>query len=297
MPLSPSDPPASEQGIKLEAPGDLLSGLLAVCEAAVLHLDAGGIRGLPAENGLWHIVALQSGQLRIALYDRTWDISADHVTAVIPAGTETSLLSPSGCSLISISVRGSAADAILGSSSRSSSGFPLLRGESGAGRVMRALSAQQRPVSALFASAQAYALLMALLEKANDTSAAAETTLPPVVEAAMGIIRREYAFLDSIADLSERLEVSQEYLTRVFRRYLGVTPGRWLNQVRVENAMRLLRNGGHTVRFVSDACGFSNSNYFARVFRACTGMAPGEYARRHVLSSAPRAEDDMFYVL
>ena len=45
--------------------------------------------------------------------------------------------------------------------------------------------------------------------------------LPLVVEAALGIIRREYAFLDGIGELAERLEVSQEYLTRCFCRFIG----------------------------------------------------------------------------
>ena len=57
--------------------------------------------------------------------------------------------------------------------------------------------------------------------------------LPLVVEAALGILRREYAFLDGIGELADRLEVSQEYLTRCFCKYMGITPGKYLNQVRI----------------------------------------------------------------
>ncbi|MBR3175628.1 MAG: helix-turn-helix domain-containing protein, partial [Oscillospiraceae bacterium] len=70
----------------------------------------------------------------------------------------------------------------------------------------------------------------------------------------------------------------------------------YLNRVRIENARLLLRQGGHSIQFVSEACGFTNANYFARVFRATVGMNPAEYARRHS-SEADRPHDKDLYVL
>ena len=75
------------------------------------------------------------------------------------------------------------------------------------------------------ASAAAYELLMAL-HGTGTAQGAAHDRLPPVVEAALGLIRRDFAFLDGVAELARRLEVSQEYLTRCFLKYTGVTPGR-----------------------------------------------------------------------
>ncbi|MBQ6316984.1 MAG: helix-turn-helix transcriptional regulator, partial [Oscillospiraceae bacterium] len=135
-----------------------------------------------------------------------------------------------------------------------------------------------RSVSASEASAAAYRLLMNLI--GTSSAAPAEgRKLPLVVEAALGIMRREYAFLDGIGELADRLEVTQEYLTRCFCRTIGITPGKYLNRVRIENARILLREGGHSIQFVSDACGFTNCNYFARVFRNSVGMTPRDYAR------------------
>ena len=44
------------QEITLEAPGDFLSGLLAVCEASVFALREGAVRTVPAEAGRWHVL-------------------------------------------------------------------------------------------------------------------------------------------------------------------------------------------------------------------------------------------------
>ncbi len=76
-----------------------------------------------------------------------------------------------------------------------------------------------------------------------------------------------------------------------------MTPGKYLNQVRIENAKRLLREGQHPVQFVSDACGFSNANYFARVFRRSVGMNPREYARLELAAPARDPRDESLYVL
>ena len=126
---------------------------------------------------------------------------------------------------------------------------------------------------------------------------AGRRTMPPVVEAALGIIRRDYAFLEGIAELAERLEVSQEYLTRCFCKYTGVTPGKYLNQVRIENARLLLRQGQHSIQFISDACGFANANYFARVFRKSVGVNPREYARIRRDEPLSGTQEDQLYVL
>ena len=75
---------------------------------------------------------------------------------------------------------------------------------------------------------------------------------------------------------------------------MGITPGKYLNQIRIENAKLLLRQGNHSVGFVSGACGFANSNYFARVFRANVGMNPREYARREGITLPEDADSDLY---
>lgn len=281
--------------VTLEAPGEFLSGLLGVTEARVLTLRAGGIRALSAEFGVWRVVTPLRGSLRIAAGDLAWPLETRQC-AVLEGKEELSLLPTEDGELGLIALKGEAADRVF-SECRRQGGLFFARGGEAAERMLRLLAARtHRQVPAKEASEAAYALLMAL-SGTGSAGPAGQRTLPQVVEAALGIIQRDYAFLDGIGELAARLEVSQEYLTRCFCRETGVTPGRYLNQVRIENARILLRQGRHTVQFVSDACGFANANYFARVFRQAVGVNPREYARRHEAPQDPPPQDDRLYVL
>ncbi len=284
----------SDNMINLEAPGDLLSELLGVCEASALHPEAGSVLSLPSAAGFWRILSPASGSVSIAWGDRAWTLSAPQA-AVFRGSEELSLLAGEGCSLLVLVLQGTAADRVFSSCRREGDLF-FENGGMAVEHVFSLLSSGgSSAVKASEASEAAYGLLMSFYGS-QSTGPGEGKRLPLVVEAALGIIRRDYAFLDGIGELAERLEVSQEYLTRSFCRFIGMTPGKYLNRVRIENARLLLRQGGHSVQFVSDACGFTNANYFARVFRTAVGMNPAEYARRHS-SEADRPHDEDLYVL
>lgn len=286
----------SDRILSLEAPGDFLSGLLGVSAACELSLKAGSLRNLPEEFGLWRLIAPMSGRLQIAFGERSWPLEPQQAAAA-DGREDLSLLPAEDCRVCLIALRGAAADAVF-ADCRVNGGLFFERGGIAAERMLHLLSAgSDRQVPAKEASEYAYQLLMAL-SGSGSPGPAGRRKLPPVVEAALGILRRDYAFLEGIGELAERLEVSQEYLTRCFVKYMGVTPGKYLNQVRIENAMLLLRQGRHSVQFVSDACGFSNGNYFARVFRSAVGMNPREYARlQHALPPEAQDREDSLYVL
>jgi len=265
---------------------------LGVAGASILELD-GGVRELPACPG-WRVLTPLEGGLRVASGELSLPLEAGNALAV-GREEEVSLLPSGFCKLGVLTLCGCAADRVF-LAGREQGGLFFERGGDAAAHMLRILSTGHKRTSAREASALGYSMLMTLYGTAS-AGPAGKQKLPPVVEAALGIIRRDYAFLEGIAELAQRLEVSQEYLTRCFCRYTGITPGKYLNQVRVENAKLLLRQGQYSIQFVSDACGFSNANYFARVFRGSVGMNPREYARSRQRELLPRGQDDQMYVL
>lgn len=284
--------PNKEISYELEAPGELLSGLLGVSEALLLDARAGSVRDLPGAYGSWRLIAPQGGRLRLTWGDRSWLLSEGQAAA-FPGSEELSLFAAEDCTAALIVLKGSAADAVL----RAEGGLFFERGGFALERILRVIAARRpRRVSAKEASELAYQLLMTLSGTGSDGPAGGQK-LPGVVEAAIGIMRRDFAFLDGIAELAGRLEVSQEYLTRCFCRTIGVTPGRYLCRLRIENAKLLLREGRYSVQFVSDACGFTNGNYFARVFRSVVGVNPRDYARLHGGQGEESSRSDPLYVL
>ena len=281
------------QLIHLEAPGDFLSELLGVAEACVLDLRKAEVRELSAGRAVWRVLSPLQGGLRLTAGEHSLPLLSGQA-AVFEGSEELSLLPAEDCRLGLLTLHGLAADRVF-LSCREQGGLFFDRGGAAVQRVLRVLSVRTGTVSAREASELAYSMLMSLYGT-GSAGPAGQRALPQVVEAALGIIRRDYAFLEGIAELAVRLEVSQEYLTRCFFKYTGITPGKYLTQVRIENAKLLLSQGQHSIQFVSDACGFANANYFARVFRSSVGMNPRDYARRKAPVSEHDGQEDRMYV-
>ena len=150
----------------------------------------------------------------------------------------------------------------------------LARGETcpAAAELLGRLAAEAEAPRSRAASQLAFALLC---ELSGADSAA--PPLPPLVEAAIEDIRRNYAGLYGVEELSERLGVSKSHLVRTFTAAVGVPPGRYLTTVRVEAAMRLLLHREYTLDVIASLCGFSGANYLCRVFKKETGQSPAQW--------------------
>lgn len=128
-------------------------------------------------------------------------------------------------------------------------------------------------------SLRAYELLMQLhrtAERYEETSG-----YPPLVDAAIGILQNEFAQLYGIEEVADRLGISIGHLTRQFSRTVGISPGKYLKQCRIACAKQLLIQQELPVSVVSTLCGFSDANYFTKVFRKETGVSPGQYRQKH----------------
>lgn len=83
----------------------------------------------------------------------------------------------------------------------------------------------------------------------------------------------------SVSVLADALYVSEAYLRRKFRERYGMSPKRYLDAVRIENAVSLLRTGYYTQKEIADRCGYSDVKYFRTAFKARTGYTPSEYIK------------------
>ena len=89
----------------------------------------------------------------------------------------------------------------------------------------------------------------------------------------------ETSFADNIAiaDVIERSHYSQRHFIRLFSAAYGMTPQRYLLDVRIRHASSMLRDSTLNVTEIALRCGFDDSNYFSRIFRKYTGHSPSEF--------------------
>ena len=156
--------------------------------------------------------------------------------------------------------------------------YPLLTG------ILTALCDTAAPPPFRTQSALAFQLICAL-----RPDAAAAPGWPPLVQQAVSIIRAEYGRLYGVDELADRLSVTKSHLVRAFHAALGVTPGQYLTDTRIEAARQLLTRG-HSLEVVATLCGFSGANYFCKVFKKETGMTPAAFRRAAQTGAAPAVE-------
>ena len=81
----------------------------------------------------------------------------------------------------------------------------------------------------------------------------------------------------SMQDAAAALRYSDAYFCKLFKQCFKVNFSAYLNEYRVEKARQLIADPRISLKDISTACGYSDSNYFTRVFKRLTGQTPSEY--------------------
>ncbi len=127
----------------------------------------------------------------------------------------------------------------------------------------------------VFTGAEVLAQVETVLKRSKHLSGEAQR----VVRQAMAHIHEHYAEPISRSELAARVGISERHLTHCFGQETGLTPITYLNRYRIRQARTLLEQGEMNVTEVALAVGFSDSSYFARVFREEVGVSPHAYQR------------------
>lgn len=91
-------------------------------------------------------------------------------------------------------------------------------------------------------------------------------------------VRRELV----IRDLAEAVNLSPGRLAHLFKSELGISPQRYLNQIRLEKAKVCLANGLLSVKEIGAEVGIPTVSCFCRSFKARYGTTPGEYRKANL---------------
>lgn len=101
------------------------------------------------------------------------------------------------------------------------------------------------------------------------------------------MIRRVISYLEmhsgeaiSSELLEERFGYNFDYMNRRFKAVTGKTIFAYLRQLRINNAMVMLKLNNLSIAEVAEVCGFCDVYYFSRVFKEETGMTPAGYIDR-----------------
>lgn len=94
---------------------------------------------------------------------------------------------------------------------------------------------------------------------------------------AVAAIRQNYMALYGVEELSEQLGVTKSHLVRVFKQEMGVPPGKYMTNVRIEAVKTLLLTDEYNLDMIAGLTGFSGANYLCRVFKREVGLSPAAW--------------------
>ncbi|MFR4633103.1 MAG: response regulator [Blautia faecis] len=78
--------------------------------------------------------------------------------------------------------------------------------------------------------------------------------------------------------IADNLNYSPSYLTKIFCQVYDCTPSRYLINLRMSHAQRLLlHEPGLSIKQIGEMCGYHDQGYFSRIFKKYTGKSPLEF--------------------
>lgn len=95
--------------------------------------------------------------------------------------------------------------------------------------------------------------------------------------AAIDYIKKHYNNKLSLKIVAREIFLNSYYLSHLFREELKMSFTDYLNKIRMEECLILLKNSDFKVQDIAQAVGYSDANYFTKAFKKHYGVSPKQY--------------------
>ena len=98
-----------------------------------------------------------------------------------------------------------------------------------------------------------------------------------IMDEAVQWLADHFAEKVSVDRLAAHMGYSRARLFTLFKDHTGVSPNDYLVRLRIGKAKDMLSSGSSPVKTIATVCGFSDAQYFSRIFKRQTGLTPLSY--------------------
>lgn len=84
----------------------------------------------------------------------------------------------------------------------------------------------------------------------------------------------------TIASYASAIGISENYLSRLVKKYTDRSVGAWIDIVRIQRAKRLLSETRQPIIDIASAVGIEDQSYFSRLFKKETGITPSAFRKK-----------------
>jgi two-component system, response regulator YesN len=107
-----------------------------------------------------------------------------------------------------------------------------------------------------------------------------EKNRSPVVTLCKKYIDENYYKVDlSLQDIANIFQINPAYLSRLIKQDLGLTFIDYLSMVRINKAVKMMKDPMIKIYEISNTVGYSSQHYFSTAFKKVMGVSPGEYRK------------------
>lgn len=130
-------------------------------------------------------------------------------------------------------------------------------------------------------------LLLCRYHKYNVTESytAEDSTLPSYVKIVLDYLECNYQNEISSLDIQEQVGLNYDYVNILFKKSVGTTIMKYLDQLRITAAQELLQHTTLQIKDIARRVGIYNPQYFTKKFNLIVGVSPLDYRNRFIFSN------------
>jgi transcriptional regulator GlxA family with amidase domain len=98
----------------------------------------------------------------------------------------------------------------------------------------------------------------------------------------------------TVEQMAGQVGMSPRNFARVFSEQLGITPSRFVTQIRLEAARRRLEESLQPIEIIAEECGFGSSESMRSAFQRVLRVSPQDYRNRFHLSEEMESNNETF---
>ncbi|MDC4243919.1 AraC family transcriptional regulator [Clostridium perfringens] len=131
-----------------------------------------------------------------------------------------------------------------------------------------------------------YSLLYALIEEFPKPFEYKDKELHTYIQDALNFINSNYMHSITVQEIADYVNLSRSYLYKMFIKNLGISPQRYLINLRMYKATILLKSTKLPIGEVANSVGYSDSLLFSKTFSKHFSMSPLNYRNNQVNKSS-----------
>lgn len=142
--------------------------------------------------------------------------------------------------------------------------------------VKRCMEAYRRTNGGDEAAVWLKTILVSLLEQKRLTKHAISDDFRRINELCLDIkenIHRKWR----LNNMAARVNYSPDHFAVIFKRYMNISPGKWVINCRINRAKTLLRYSPKSISEIADELGYCDIYAFSKQFKKASGMTPKQY--------------------